>query len=127
MGLEFYQTKMGQRFFNADVPRLIDALEQIGSHLQNADGKGTASKNEENKIKLDFGSMVLVAASDFCGKTIRITLEDESGNLLQNIVTVELAHRDSITVKVCSSGGTEYADMYEINPKEDANGTSDFR
>ena len=85
---------------------------------------------------MDFGSMVLVAARDFCGKTIRITLEDESGKLLQNIVTVEQNHRDSITVKVWSSGGNEYADMYEINPyeaiqqkinEEAANDTSNFR
>jgi len=31
--IEFYQTKMGRQFFEATLPRLIDALEEIARKL----------------------------------------------------------------------------------------------
>lgn len=32
-GPKFFQTRMGVRFFEADLPRLIDALEKIGKEM----------------------------------------------------------------------------------------------
>ena len=33
--MEFYETKMGKKFFKSQLPRLIAALEQIGNALEN--------------------------------------------------------------------------------------------
>ena len=31
--MEFYNTRMGNKFYNVDIPRLISALETIADHL----------------------------------------------------------------------------------------------
>lgn len=32
--VDFFQTRMGAKFFNADLPRLIKALERIATQLE---------------------------------------------------------------------------------------------
>lgn len=47
---EFFQTMMGRRFYESDVPRLIDALSQLEKHFCINEIKGTAvsfSLNQE--------------------------------------------------------------------------------
>ena len=33
MGIEFFNTKMGQKFYSADVPKLINAIETVSNKL----------------------------------------------------------------------------------------------
>jgi hypothetical protein len=41
--VEFHETTYGKRFFDAQLPRLIDALEKIGKELEETNKK----KNKE--------------------------------------------------------------------------------
>lgn len=34
MGIEFYQTKLGQKFYNADFPRLVSAVEKLAGEAE---------------------------------------------------------------------------------------------
>lgn len=36
MSAEFFQTRMGKKFYEADVPRLANALEQIAKEMKRA-------------------------------------------------------------------------------------------
>ena len=42
---DFYLTRMGQKFFNADVPRLIRVLERIADTLE----KGAEQNDDANE------------------------------------------------------------------------------
>lgn len=42
---QFFQTRMGQKFFNADVPRIIRALERIADQLE----KGAEQNDDADK------------------------------------------------------------------------------
>lgn len=43
---QFFQTKMGMKFFNADVPRLIRALERIADQLEKEPSNDDANESE---------------------------------------------------------------------------------
>lgn len=43
--MDFIRTRMGQKFFNADVPRLIKVLERIAKQLE----KGAEQNDDANK------------------------------------------------------------------------------
>ena len=48
----FYQTRMGVKFYEADVPRLIDALEQLTKAVEklvDADEDGSEPKQEDGR------------------------------------------------------------------------------
>jgi hypothetical protein len=45
---EFFETRMGQRFYNASIPRLIDALEDIGKELKRANDMKEKEVEEKN-------------------------------------------------------------------------------
>ena len=46
MTTQFFETRMGQRYYNASIPKLIDALEVIGKELKRANNK----KEKEEEI-----------------------------------------------------------------------------
>lgn len=47
---QFHETGYGQRFYNGQLPNLIDALEKIGKEMQRAnDLKEKEMKETENK------------------------------------------------------------------------------
>ena len=46
-GPEFFQTRMGQKFYEADVPRMIKALERIADALEV--GNGVLVKDDTNE------------------------------------------------------------------------------
>lgn len=44
----FYQTRMGQKFYQSDVPRIAHALEDIAKELKRANDK--KEKDEHDRI-----------------------------------------------------------------------------
>lgn len=44
---DFYRTPMGRKYYESDLPRLIEALEKIGKHMQDS------NRLEEKKFKLE--------------------------------------------------------------------------
>jgi transposase-like protein len=40
--LEFFQTRLGHKFYEADVPRLITAMERIANALEKAEARAAA-------------------------------------------------------------------------------------
>lgn len=45
--IEFHNTKMGRKFYEADLPRLIEVLDRIGKHMEQS------NQLQEKKYKLD--------------------------------------------------------------------------
>jgi transcriptional regulator with GAF, ATPase, and Fis domain len=50
---EFFETRMGQRFYNASIPRLIDALEDIGKELKRANDMKDLQQTSPSKVQND--------------------------------------------------------------------------
>jgi len=51
-GPEFFQTGMGRRFYEHDVPRMADALESIAKELKRANDLKDKERDEEvDRIK----------------------------------------------------------------------------
>ena len=48
--MEFYETKMGKKFFKSQLPRLIAALEQIGNALENENPHAILLLQEQKEI-----------------------------------------------------------------------------
>ena len=44
--VQFFETRMGQRFYGSTMPRIADALEKIAEHL---DGKAEKLEPEDDK------------------------------------------------------------------------------
>jgi len=44
---DFYRTTMGRKFYEADLPRLIEVLEKIGKQME------SANQLQEKKFKLE--------------------------------------------------------------------------
>ena len=133
MGLEFYQTKLGQIFFNAQLPRLVNALEKIADNLENPDDKMAEKENENDNVKVDLGFAFLVAKKNTNSEIpgIYLFLEDKEGRFMQDIVSVErtcktmddeFSFKDSVTVRIWGDGNSEeYTDKFNIEPyNEDA-------
>lgn len=47
--MEFFQTKMGHKFFNKDFPRLVRALEKIADMLEKKTKISDDSNNESHR------------------------------------------------------------------------------
>ena len=89
MGLEFFQTVMGHNFYEYEFPRLADAVEKLAGEVEKMNKK-SACASEEGKIKIDFAPFSVVLEHDNMADcpTIKISLADESGNTLCDIVTI---------------------------------------
>jgi|APGre2960657373_1045057.scaffolds.fasta_scaffold72765_2 phosphate uptake regulator len=44
---DFYRTPMGRKFYDADLPKLIDVLEKLGKHMEES------NQLQEKKFKLE--------------------------------------------------------------------------
>jgi hypothetical protein len=42
--LEFYQTRAGRKFFESDLPRIIESLEDIAKELKKSNNRNTCQK-----------------------------------------------------------------------------------
>ncbi len=49
MGQEFFQTKMGSKFYSGDIPRMINALERIADALEIIAEKEEREEEKEGK------------------------------------------------------------------------------
>ena len=45
---DFYRTAAGRRFFESDIPALIEALQKISTQLEKANELGEKKRREEN-------------------------------------------------------------------------------
>jgi hypothetical protein len=56
MSIEFFQTRMGKKFYDADVPRITKALERIADALEESNKNagpqnwGTQKEIKENSV-----------------------------------------------------------------------------
>ena len=46
--LKFFQTHMGQRFFESSFPRMIKSLEKIGKELKRANDEKEEKENDKS-------------------------------------------------------------------------------
>jgi len=52
-GPEFFQTGMGRKFYDGDVPRIVEALQNIAKELKRANDLKDKERDEEvERIKL---------------------------------------------------------------------------
>lgn len=117
MGIEFYQTKLGQKFYNSDFPRLVSAVEKLAREAEKESKKPL--EKEEGKMKIDFGFVVLVAEALACKDMpgIYLSLEDKDGNFCQSLVLIERAYKDKVAVKVWADGNNDdYTHKIEVKP-----------
>lgn len=49
---DFFKTMMGQKFYTADVPRLIKALEKIGNELESQNKINARLNKIEERLKI---------------------------------------------------------------------------
>ena len=47
---EFYQTLMGRKFYDADVPRIVKALERIATVLENQNKNDIPSNKSKESV-----------------------------------------------------------------------------
>lgn len=117
MGIEFYQTKLGQKFYNLDFPRLVSAVEKLAREAEKESKKPL--EKEEGKMKIDFGFVVLVADALSCKDMpgIYLSLEDKDGNFCQSLALIERVYRDKVAVKVWADGNNDdYTHKIEVKP-----------
>ena len=48
---EFYRTAAGRRFFESDIPALIEALQKISTQLEKANELGEKKRRVEEKLQ----------------------------------------------------------------------------
>jgi hypothetical protein len=53
-GPEFFQTRMGMRFFEAEVPRFLKAVERIADALAAMAPEGGTGKREPQRCKIEW-------------------------------------------------------------------------
>lgn len=46
-GPEFFQTRMGQKFYEADVPRIVEALQSIAKEMKRSNDLKDKEREEE--------------------------------------------------------------------------------
>ena len=79
-GPEFFQTPMGHKFYQSDVPRIADALEKIADRLETED----VSKKAD--IYRVFGNGCVELKSDFVGQLIDVVEDflESKGVVIEN-------------------------------------------
>jgi hypothetical protein len=78
MGIEFFQTRMGSKFFEADLPRLIKAIERVADAL--------AEKQPEKRkvwviVYEDYHDTAVYLDEDEAKNDYRDTLKEQFKNL----------------------------------------------
>lgn len=66
MGIEFFQSMMGRKFYEADVPRITKALERIADALeeQNKKTEGPSTEEMEEISRMKYGIKKTADLSD---------------------------------------------------------------
>lgn len=73
-GPEFFQTGMGQKFYNRDFPRFVENLEKLNNNLENCFSKVSADDTEAYNKAIDDVLPLVKDIKGFCRSDVLVDL-----------------------------------------------------